>query len=154
MGVANAQEGKGDVEGDVSPASLLGPEFQISLPTTPESDRHVPAIAYNWLHNEYLVVWHNVWPSGHRDIYARRVSDSGQLLSWFSISAGPNDRAQPAVAYNAINDEYLVVWMYNANGDGSTYEIWGTHRGLEREANLGPNSRSSPGPIAPSGRPA
>jgi hypothetical protein len=29
------------------------------------------------------------------------------------------------VAYNATNDEYLVVWMYNANGDGSTYEIWG-----------------------------
>lgn len=29
------------------------------------------------------------------------------------------------MAYNATNDQYLVVWMYNANGDGSTYEIWG-----------------------------
>jgi hypothetical protein len=82
-------------------------------------------VAYNTAHREYLVVWHNEWPSGHRDIYARRVSENGELLSWFAVSAGSNDRAQPAVAYNATTDEYLVVWMYNANGDGSTYEIWG-----------------------------
>jgi hypothetical protein len=106
-------------------ASRLGGEIQISLPTSPECDRYKPSVAYNWVHDEYLVVWHNTWPSGHRDIYARRVSASGQLLSWFSVSAGANDRAQPAVAYNATNDEYLVVWMYNANGDGSTYDIWG-----------------------------
>ena len=29
------------------------------------------------------------------------------------------------MAYNATNDEYLVVSMYNANGDKKTYEIWG-----------------------------
>ncbi|MBN1993564.1 MAG: hypothetical protein JW953_12765 [Anaerolineae bacterium] len=111
----------------VSPAAAprLGGEIQISLPTTPECDRYKPSVAYNRLHDEYLVVWHNTWPNGHRDVYARRVSASGQLLSWFAVSAGTNDRAQPAVAYNATNDEYLITWMYNANGDGSTYEIWG-----------------------------
>jgi hypothetical protein len=105
--------------------SQLGPELQISLPTSPECDRHQPAVAYNWRHDQYLVVWHNEWPDGHRDVYARRVSAGGELLSWFSVSAGPNDRAQPAVAYNATEDEYLVVWMYNVSGDKSTYEIWG-----------------------------
>lgn len=114
-----------NLDGSLAATSHLGSEIQISLPTSPESDRHLPAVAYNWVHREYLVVWHNEWPGGHRDIYARRVSESGQLLSWFSVSAGPNDRLQPAVAYNATTDEYLVVWMYNANGDGSTYEIWG-----------------------------
>ena len=111
--------------GSLAATSYLGGEIQISLPTSPECDRYKPSIAYNWQHDEYLVVWHNTWPSGHRDIYARRVSASGQLLSWFSVSAGTNDRAQPAAAYNATTDEYLVVWMYNANGDSSTYEIWG-----------------------------
>ena len=116
----------GPYPGDpVSAASHLGGEIPISLPTSPECDRYKPGVAYNWAHDEYLVVWHNTWPDGHRDIYARRVSGSGQLLSWFAVSAGLNDRAQPAVAYNANTDEYLVVWMYNANGDGSTYEIWG-----------------------------
>ena len=103
----------------------LGPEFQISLPTSPEADRYAASVAYNWRHREYLVVWHNVWPDDHRDVYARRVSESGKLLSWFAVSAGANDRLQPDVVYNAANDEYLIVWMYNANGDGTTYEIWG-----------------------------
>jgi hypothetical protein len=107
-----------------SASSRLDPEIQISLPTSPECDRYVPAVAYNYQHREYLVVWHNKW-SGKRDIYARRISENGQLLSWFAVSTGTNDRVQPAVAYNATNDEYLVVWMYDVNGDGSTYEIWG-----------------------------
>ena len=103
----------------------LNNEIRISDPTNPESERHLPAVAYNSVHNEYLVVWHNEWPGGHRDIYARRVSASGKLLSWFAISAGSNDRAQPDVVYNATTDEYLIVWMYNASGDGKTYDIWG-----------------------------
>jgi hypothetical protein len=27
--------------------------------------------------------------------------------------------------FSETNDEYLVVWRYNANGDGTTYDIWG-----------------------------
>jgi hypothetical protein len=80
-------------------------------------------VAYNYRHGEYLVLWHNTWPDGHRDIYARRVSQTGTLLSWFAVSAGSNSRLQPAVAYNAANDEYLVVWMYEAGTN--VYEIWG-----------------------------
>jgi hypothetical protein len=121
----DAQLGKSSLADTLSTTSHLGSELQISNPTSPECDRYKPAIAYNYRHDEYLVVWHNTWPSGHRDIYARRVTGSGQIRSWFAVSAGTNDRAQPAVAYNATTDEYLVVWMYNANGDGHTYEIWG-----------------------------
>ncbi|MEJ5312402.1 MAG: hypothetical protein WHX52_21770 [Anaerolineae bacterium] len=110
------------------PASLsdrLSSEMQISPSSTPEADRYKPAVAYNRTHNEYLVVWHNRWPNDHRDIYARRVSATGQLLSWVGVSAVDHDRVQPSVAYNATNDEYLVVWMYNPSDDKSTYEIWG-----------------------------
>ena len=71
----------------------------------------------------YEFVWHNTWPGGNHDIYARRVSGDDQILSWFAVSAGSNDRTQPAVTYNATNDEYLIVWMYNVNGDGTTFEI-------------------------------
>jgi hypothetical protein len=106
-------------------AGLLGAQMRVSLPTTPECDRYHPAVAYNWTSREYLVVRHNTWPDGHRDIYARRVTEHGVLKSWFAVSAGPHDRAQPAVAYNSERNEYLVVWMYNAIGDGTTHEIWG-----------------------------
>jgi hypothetical protein len=106
--------------------SLLGPELLISAaPGMPETDRYVPAVAANWVRGEYLVVWHNLWPNGRRDIYARRVKQNGRLLSWFAVSDLPNSCLQPAVAYDAANAQYLVVWMYDVHGDGSQYEIWG-----------------------------
>ncbi|MAT43637.1 MAG: hypothetical protein CL609_14970 [Anaerolineaceae bacterium] len=105
--------------------TVLGPEILVSTITTPEADRYLPAVAYNNNHDEYLIVWHNTWPDGRRDIYARRVDANGDLLSWFSVATGIKSKFQPAVAYNSTNDEYLVVWMFDVNGDGSAYEIWG-----------------------------
>jgi hypothetical protein len=102
----------------------LGSELQISTPSTPiDANRHKPAVAYNWKHNQYLVAWHNQWP-GSRDIYAQRVSTSGKLVGpWFAVSTGSGDRAQPAIAYSATDDEYLVVWMQEVSSDEN--EIWG-----------------------------
>jgi hypothetical protein len=103
----------------------VGPELKLSPDPDPHvaADRYEPAVAYNYLHDEYLVVWTNVWPSGTSDIYARRVSRTGEILSWFCITTGTESRSWPAVAYNATNDEYLVVWSYEASS--MVYEIWG-----------------------------
>ncbi len=105
------------------------PEIQISPSTSPESQRYEPRVAYNWDENEYLVVWHNYWPPAGYDIYARRVSSGGQLLSWFCVATGANGdnkkRLAPALAYNATAKEYLVVYMYDASGDGIHWEVWG-----------------------------
>lgn len=110
----------------VSNQGLLGPEILISrAPGMTETDRFKPAVAANWVRGENLVVWHNNWPDGHHDIYARRVSQNGNLLSWFAITAGTNIRWQPAVAYNAADAEYLVVWMHDVSGNGTQFEIWG-----------------------------
>jgi hypothetical protein len=63
------------------------------------------------------------------DIYARRVSESGEALSWFCVATGlgpggdGKSRLLPSVAYNAANDEYLVAWMYEVSS--GVYEIWG-----------------------------
>jgi len=107
-----------------SATSPVGPEVQISTPSPPtDADRHSPAIAYNYQHHEYLVVWHNEWPA-NKDIYAQRVSDSGQLVGpWFAVSYGAGNRLNAAVAYNATNDEYLVVWQYEPTTNN--FEIWG-----------------------------
>lgn len=105
---------------------FFGPQFQISTPQNPmDADRFLPESAYNTKHRQYLVVWHNKWP-GNRDIYGQRVDINGKLEGpWFAISAGPNDRIMPAIAYNEKNDEYLVVYMYDASGNGTRYEVWG-----------------------------
>jgi hypothetical protein len=111
--------------GGPSPAMRIGPEIKLSPDPVPPvaADRYEPAVAYNTLHDEYLVVWTNVWPSGTADIYARRVSRTGEILSWFCITTGAESRTWPAVAYNATNDEYLVVWAYEYST--LVYDVWG-----------------------------
>lgn len=104
---------------------ILGEERLLAPPAQVAADRYRPAVAYNSRHDEYLVVWHNRWPGGQRDIYARRVSADGELLSWFAVATGAKDKLQPDVVYNRSTDEYLIVWMFDAMGDGSQYEIFG-----------------------------
>ncbi len=109
----------------VATGAFLSPEVKISPLQTPDAHRFSPAVAYNSQHKQYLVVWYNQWASSF-DIYAQRVNSSGQLVGeWFSVASGPNNRLCPAVAYNATDDEYLVVYMYDASGNGTHYDIMG-----------------------------
>jgi len=119
-----ARVGSGSLGPALGAAPPVGPEVMVSTPSAPtDADRYRPAIAYNYVHHEYLVVWYNEWP-GNRDIYAQRVSDSGQLVGpWFAISYGAGDRFSPSAAYNATNDEYLVVWSLEVATN--VYEVWG-----------------------------
>ena len=70
---------------------LLSGELQLS-PASSEGDRFSVDIAYNSIDDEFLVVWHNVWGGGFRDIYARRVTSR-----WPARSPGSaSPRAQTA----------------------------------------------------------
>jgi hypothetical protein len=104
----------------------LSAQFIISNFTSPETERYAPAVAFNSNHSEYLVAWQNLWPGGLKDIYARRVSaDTGSHIRWIIITEGSSNRIQPALAFNATNDEYLSVYMYDPGGTGLRYEVWG-----------------------------
>ena len=83
-----------------------------------------PAVAYNSTRDEYLVVWEgddNIAPlvDGEYEIFGQRVSgQTGQPVGAndFRLSSmGPNgdvsyDASRTDVAWNATNNEYLVVW--------------------------------------------
>ena len=86
-----------------------------------EGNEYAPAIAYNSNHDEYLVVWHDVYEVVH----ARRVSSTGQLLNSFDVSTSPNGKRQASVAYDPIRDRYLVTWLYDYYGNGSNLDIYG-----------------------------
>ncbi len=106
---------------------LLGPEVWLSNTGQSGGERYWPQVAYNPIDHEYLVVWHNLWGGGFRDIYASRVSSAGEVLSWFCVATGAGgdnkSRLLPAVAFNSQRREYLVVYMYEASA--SLYDIRG-----------------------------
>ncbi len=103
----------------------LGQEYQLSSPTSPETDRYAPASAYNTTLHQTLVVWHRNG-GGSYFIEGRLINSSGKPLgsSPTILVSGATPVYQPAVAYNATYNQYLVVWMRNTLLDGKTYAIW------------------------------
>ena len=119
-----------------TPEDESQPDVNFPISTYPSHcGQHSPALAHNAFADEYLVVW---WESGDMEsyIHGQRVDANGTLLDNpntpedesqpdvnFPISTAALYRDSPSVAYNAAEDEYLVVWNdRRVNGlDGDIY---------------------------------
>ena len=108
-------------------SSLSGPYLSGEIVISDlNNEEYLPSVAYNWKHHEYLAVWHTSWAIGTRDIRAARISNTGQVLSTFTVyEHATKDSAQPAVAYDPVNDRYLVVWVFDAFGNDSDWDLYG-----------------------------
>ena len=105
-------------------------------------DAWEPAVAHNSTSNQYLVVWRGDDNTGalvdeEFEIYGQRLNAASGVPLGANDSRlsdmGPDGNAnydafEPAVAYNSVNNQYLVVWR----GDDNTaplvndeYEIFG-----------------------------
>ena len=121
--------------GSVARISQMGPDGDSAY------DARNPAVAYNSSNNEYMVVWYGDSNTGsviegEFEIWGKRINASnGQAIgSQFKLSQmGPlanraYDAIDPVIAYNSINNNYLVVWrgedgnLPNAIGE---FEIYG-----------------------------
>jgi hypothetical protein len=110
------------------------------------------AVAYNGVNNEYLVVWHGDDTTGplvedELEIFGQRLNAAtgAQVgANDFRISdMGPNgnpafDAFDPAVAYNAVNNEYLVIWQGDDTTDNEK-EIFGQRLSAATGAEVGAN---------------
>ncbi len=104
----------------------------------PSYGAHGPAVAYNAVDHEYLVVW-----NGNDDVGGLVVGETevfGQRLDAATgVEVGANDfrisdvggtgdanydTSWVAVAHNATDDEYLVTWMGEDNVGGLVDEEW------------------------------
>jgi hypothetical protein len=106
---------------------IRGPYLQIS---TENYDKYSPAVAYDSIHDDYLVVWET--GEAKHQIRGEWVTSSGLLLKSFLISnatypGGTFDRFNPAVVFDSIADRYLVVWAYDTQGDGTDWDIYGRY---------------------------
>ncbi len=98
------------------------PGFTISAQDVDES---LPAVAYNWIRDEYVVVWHTSPSGSARKIYASWLNRWGQVIRTSLIASGSNDRAQPTVAFDNVHDSYLVTYMRDGSGGGTSWDLAG-----------------------------
>ncbi len=70
-----------------------------------------PVVAYNSIHDEFLVVW-EAGEFGSRRISGIRVdSDGFPIGSSFFISSGSLDQYSPDITYDPVEDRFLVIWI-------------------------------------------
>jgi len=95
--------------------SLIGNAFPVSMDPGNESN---PSIAYNSAEDEFLIVWESLPQAASTswDVYGQRVRCDGQLRGGqFPVSKAANVQVRPAVAYNAVSDNYLAAWTDGRN---------------------------------------
>jgi hypothetical protein len=85
----------------------VGDDIAIS---TDKDNQQRPAVAFDTVGKNYLVVWED--DRGYfNDVYGARVSEDGEVLdtSEIAIATGPGDQLHPTVAF--VGPYCLVVWM-------------------------------------------
>jgi len=105
-------------------SDLVGESFRISGPASVFHDVN-PAVAYNPTSNQFLVVWVYGAPDQTQVIRGQLLAGDGTRIGPnFRISYSPGSPASPSVAYNSINEQYLVAWVDHRN-DLSMSEVFG-----------------------------
>jgi hypothetical protein len=95
----------------ISETGQLGPVYPVS-DTTADADRCYPDVAYNSIHNNYLVVWQQQ-SGADFTVHGRLFFPSSYLGSDINFSdQASNSTTPPAVDYSYSSDEFLVVWAY------------------------------------------
>ena len=92
------------------------------------------ALAASSRTTDVLVVWEAGSPEGGREVMGRLLDEMGEPRTdavALTVTGAPGDdaaeAAEPAVVYNAVADEYLVVWRADpgiAPMIDDEYEIW------------------------------
>ncbi|MFN8494213.1 MAG: hypothetical protein U0350_41830 [Caldilineaceae bacterium] len=87
-----------------------------------------PDVAWNQFCNKFLVVYESDEGGGNYNIWGRYVTGDGLMLGAgpFRLTTDGAQQRAPAIAYNPMGHNYLVVWQDNRNnGDWEIYaQLW------------------------------
>ena len=90
-------------DSDAAIQAILGNWFKAA------DGRTVEAAAYNARFDEYIIAWSEIGGSGYADLYVRVFDNEGQP-AFPTQQVGPRGQSYTRIAYNHIEDEYLVAW--------------------------------------------
>ena len=89
--------------------------FKVPVATNGVAESN-PAVAYNPVNHQHMVVWEHEYGAGNTDIHARLVHEYGYVLTEFTVADTGNMETSPQVIYNQAEQEYVVVWANNITG--------------------------------------
>jgi hypothetical protein len=122
----------GSVQAAMQAASQVPPERSTLLPIRSHTlFLKRPAVAYNSLRDEYLVVWEEDYTyssptltTTFSTIYGHRIDRHGSPIgnAFPIIHDPPQDASNPDVAYSSAQDKYLVVFGYNSASQPGPYQ--------------------------------
>lgn len=123
----------------------LGQEFPL---VTQQSEQGYPEVIYNSQRNEYLVVYQQL--DEDFNIYALRINKDGQILNTIPVCQEEADQWEPTIAYDNLNDRYLIAWMSNTGDFGKDIQTQllsadGQKIGQVRTVSLENNGSPAPG---------
>jgi hypothetical protein len=76
----------------------------------------MPAVAYNATSKKFLVVWQDNRAGSTSDVWGRHVTATGGLEGEIQFTGAANNQSVPSVAWNAVDNQYLVAWQDYRNG--------------------------------------
>jgi hypothetical protein len=92
--------------------------------TAQDFDEYLPEVAYNTNREEYFVVWHDA-SFQSRTVMGKRLDKYGNTIAEYTIAYNATrDSAQASVAYDPVNDRYLVTYLRDTPGDGSDWDLY------------------------------
>jgi hypothetical protein len=84
-----------------------------------------PAVAFNSVRGEYLIVWADETDIDGMSVRGRRLTAAGSFVAAaFPLDLG-SAVGHPALAYDATGDRYMVVWHESAVSSPPVYDIAG-----------------------------
>ena len=96
---------------------------------------HGPQIAFNSTDNEFLVVWQEGSLAQKTCVAAQRYDTVGTPIGGtYVLNLTAGYQINPTVAYNSVDNEYLIQWRWQGVNDPS----WNSIRGQRLAADLTP----------------
>jgi len=112
---------KNSISGKTVGAKVLTNDLQIN-PTGDSYDQGQPALAYDTVNKKYLTVWSD-YRNGSTNVnlygtICSTVSDGSNVScgTEFIVSNAPGNQMEPKVAFDPVNQKYLVVFSDNSTG--------------------------------------
>ena len=125
--VANPSADTLDIKGRMVSKSgsglSLGSVINICAQTNVQADAHVE---FDSINNRLCVIWEDArLGTSNYNLYAKLYDTNGnQVGSEKTISSASDSQCEPWVAFDPINERYLIVWEEGETPDNGPFDIW------------------------------